>query len=117
VEGDFGLVAGPNGTLLTLSYSGNLYSINPASGVAALIGPSGLADCTTPASPCGPNSASDLGALNGNIYATDFQNNLYHVNTITGATTLIGSTGIPALPFVPTSFNGCSPLRAGAPRV
>ena len=33
-----GLVPGPNGGLLSLSFSGNLNSINPANGVTTLIG-------------------------------------------------------------------------------
>lgn len=104
-EGVFGLVAGPNGSLLTLTYASNLDSINPATGVATLVGPTGLADCTIPASPCGPTSGATIGSLAGKIYATDFANSLYSVNPVTGAATLIGSTGIPAIPFVPASFN------------
>jgi hypothetical protein len=104
-EGETGLVPGPNGSLLTLTYSGKLDSINPATGATTVIGPTGLADCTTPTSPCGPTSASTLGYLNEKIYATDFQNNLYSVNPATGAATLIGKTGIPAVPAVPFSMN------------
>jgi hypothetical protein len=100
-----GLVAGPNGSLLTLAFSGNLDSINPASGVTSIIGPTGLADCSMPSSPCGPTSANTLGTLRGTTYATDLANNLYSVNPLTGAATLIGSTGIPAVPFVPDSTN------------
>ena len=55
-EGETGLINGPNGSLLTLTVSGNLDSINPATGVATVIGPTGLANCATPASPCGPTS-------------------------------------------------------------
>lgn len=104
-EGEAGLVPGPNGSLLTLTYSGNLDSINPVNGIATVIGATGLADCTTPASPCGTTSASTLGHLNGTVYATDFQNDLYRVNALTGAATLIGKMGIPAVPFVPFSTN------------
>jgi hypothetical protein len=110
-EGESGLVPRPNG-LLTLTFSGNLDSINPATGVTSVIGPTGLADCTSPASPCGPTSAAALGELGGTIYATDFSNNLYTVNPATGAATLIGPTGIPAFTSNPTipnadgTFNG-----------
>jgi hypothetical protein len=103
--GSFGLAAAPNGSLVTFAYSSNLYSINPATGVPTLVGPTGLADCGTPTSPCGPTSASTLGNFAGKIYATDFQNSLYTVNAVTGAATLIGPTGIPVIPFVPGSFN------------
>src|ERR1039458_6893843 len=34
-EGETGLVPGPNGSLLTLTFSGNLDSINPATGVTS----------------------------------------------------------------------------------
>jgi hypothetical protein len=103
--GSFGLAAAPNGSLVTFAYSSNLYSINPATGVPTLVGPTGLGDCATVSSPCGPTSASTLGSFAGKIYATDFQNSLYNVNSVTGAATLIGSTGIPAVPFVPGSLN------------
>ena len=100
-EGPFGLAAGPNGSLLTLTYSGNLDSINAATGVTTLVGPTGFADCATPASPCGPTTGGTLGGLAGKIYATDFQNSLYLVNPLTGAATLLAHTGIPAIPFLP----------------
>src|ERR1700686_4071270 len=45
-EGEGGLVPGPNGSLLTLTLSGNLDSINPATGVTSVVGPTGLADCS-----------------------------------------------------------------------
>jgi hypothetical protein len=104
-EGANGLVPGPNGSLLTLTFSGNLDSINPATGVTAVIGPTGLDDCTSPASPCGPTSANNLAKLGGTLYATDLNNNLYTVNPATGAATLMGPTGIPPLPFVLLSTN------------
>src|ERR1017187_7603185 len=104
-EGVGGLVPGLNGSLLTLAFSGNLDSINPATGVTSVIGSTGLADCSTPASACGPTSANMLGGLGGTIYATDFNNDLYTVNPATGVATLIGLTGIPAIPFLPLSTN------------
>ena len=105
-EGMDGLAAGPNGSLLGISYASNLYSINPATGISKFVGPTGLGDCTVPdASPCGPTSNLTLGASAGKVYATDFENRLYSVNPLTGAATLIGSTGIPAVPFIPGSLN------------
>lgn len=101
-EGEGGLVQGPNGSLLTLTFAGNLDAINPTTGVTTLIGATGLADCTAPGiSPCGPTSASFMGTFQGKYYATDFGNSLYSVNPATGVATLIGPTGIPALPFLP----------------
>ena len=103
--GSFGLATTPDGSLRTFAYSGNVYSINPTTGAPALVGASGLDDCATVASPCGPTSASTLGNYAGKIYATDFQNSLYSINPATGAATLIGPTGILGIPFVPGSFN------------
>ncbi len=104
-EGESGLVPGPSGSLLTLTFSGKLDSINPTTGITTVIGPTGFADCTTPTSPCGPTSANLVGELGGKIYATDFQNDLYTVNPSTGHATLIGATGIPAVPAIPGSTN------------
>jgi hypothetical protein len=52
-----GLVPVSNGSLLTLGFDGNLTSINPVTGLRTVIGPTGLSDCSTPSSPCGPRSA------------------------------------------------------------
>jgi PEP-CTERM motif-containing protein len=104
-EGVTGLAAGPNGSLLTLSFSGNLESINPANGAVAIVGATGLADCSLLTSPCGPTAANTIAALGGKIYATDYQNKLYAVNPLTGATTAIGLTGMPGITFVPLSTN------------
>jgi hypothetical protein len=104
-EGVTGLAAGPNGSLLTLSFSGNLESINPANGAVAIVGATGLGDCSLLTSPCGPTSANNIAALGGKIYGTDYQNKLYAVNPLTGATTSIGLTGMPGITFVPLSTN------------
>ncbi|MFL6417687.1 MAG: hypothetical protein ACJ74Y_18700 [Bryobacteraceae bacterium] len=98
-----GLVPASNGSLLTLGFDANLASINPVSGLPTVIGPTGLSDCSTPNSPCGPRSVSTFGAVGGTLYATDYNQNLYRVNPATGAATLVGSTGIPAFPF-PSHF-------------
>ncbi|MEO8595675.1 MAG: hypothetical protein ABI759_20315 [Candidatus Solibacter sp.] len=106
VEGSQGLVSGPNGALFTLAFTGTLNSINPTTGVTTVIGPTGLADCSTPPiSPCGPHSSNAFASVGGRIYATDFANNLYGVDATTGAASLIGPTGIPALPFTPITVN------------
>ena len=99
--GTGGLIQGPSGNLLSLGFNGNLNSINPVTGLLTNIGPTGLGDCTLPTSPCGLNSANILGKVGSNIYATDLANKLYSVNPTTGVATLIGATGIPALPFAP----------------
>ena len=105
LEGESGLVRRPNGSFLTLGFSGRLNSINPATGVDTFVGPTGLADCTSAASPCGPTSTANLAQLGGTIFATDFSNNLYTVDPVTGAATLIGPAGIPAFAFNPTIPN------------
>lgn len=92
-----GLVSAPGRSLLTLAFTGDLIGIDPITGAATLVGKTGLGDCSTPISPCGPNSAGFLGKLGGSFYATDFANNLYSVNPATGATSLIGLTGIPPI--------------------
>jgi hypothetical protein len=99
--GTGGLIQGPGGTLLSLGFNGDLNSINPATGALSAIGATGLADCSFPTSPCGSNSANIIGKVGSNLDATDLANNLYSVNPTTGAATLIGATGIPALPFIP----------------
>ena len=99
------LVPAPNGPLLTMSFNGDLDSIDRATGATTVIGPTGFGDCSTPASPCGPNSQLSFGTAGGIVYATDFANNLYTVNPATGKATLVGATGIPAVPFVPASTN------------
>ncbi len=101
--GTGGLVNGPGGTLLTLGFNGDLNTIDPATGILSTIGATGLGDCSLPSSPCGPNSANVIGNVGSNFYATDFANNLYTINPATGAGTLIGATGIPAITFVPHS--------------
>src|SRR5437879_10207635 len=47
-EGETGLVPGPNGSLLTLTFAGNLVAIDPTTGVTTLIGATGLDDCSAP---------------------------------------------------------------------
>jgi predicted outer membrane repeat protein len=105
-EGSGGLVGAPNGSLLTLAFSGNLDSINPVDGMETLVGPTGLGACVTGIPPeCGPNSANTVGQFGGAIYATDFANNLYSINPATGQDHLIGATGIPGIPFLDGSQN------------
>src|ERR1035437_2793982 len=100
------LVPGPNGSTLTQSFDGNLDSINLNTGAISVIGPTGFADCSSPASPtCGPNSQLSFGSAGGTLYATDFANNLYTLNPATGNATKVGATGIPGIPFIPVSTN------------
>ena len=39
------------------------------------------------------------------MYAADFSNNFYSVNPTTGHATLLGLSGLPALPFIPQTAN------------
>ena len=81
------LVPGPNGSLLSLTFSGNLESIDPTTGTTTVIGATGLGSL-----------ANELAELDGKLYMTDFSNNFYTVNPATGAATLVGPTGMPAVP-------------------
>jgi len=100
-----GLVPGRGTSLLTLAFTGNLDAINPATGVTSVVGATGLHDCSLPVSPYDPKCANVIGRLDGTVYVTDFVNNLYSVDQVTGAAKLIGATGIPPLTFVPLSAN------------
>jgi hypothetical protein len=105
-DGYFGLAAGSNGSLLAGTYAANLDSINATTGVPTRIGATGLGACVVPSPSCGPNSFGTLGGLAGTIFATDFQNDIYTVNPLTGTATLLnGHSGLPAIPFVPGSLN------------
>ena len=86
-----GLVGGPGGTLLSLSGSGVLESINPTTGIAT-----GLGSTTMP-------NVNTFGALDGALFALDYNNVLYSINSSTGASRVIGYTGIP-VPSDPTDF-------------
>jgi hypothetical protein len=92
--GEAGLVSGPGGSLLTIDFSGNLDSINPANGALSARGATGL----------GVNIAA-FGQLGGNLFATDLANNFYRVDPSTGAAQLIGATHLPVIPFVPGTPN------------
>jgi hypothetical protein len=93
-EGQASLVWGTHGTLFSLTYSGNLESINPATGQTTVVGATGLGF-----------NAFDLAEVGGKLYATDFGNNLYTVDPDTGVATLLRATGIPPDPEIPFSIN------------
>src|ERR1035441_544629 len=84
-----GLVLGPTG-YLGVSVSGDLDSLNPITGTVSVIGATGLG-----------SQADTMAILNGTVYETDLSNNIYTVNTMTGAAQLIGNTGIPPCPPPP----------------
>ncbi len=98
----FDLVPGSNGSLLSLTATGNLESINSATGTTSVIGATGL----------GFNVAS-LAKVGETLYLTDGNNNLYTVNATTGAAHLIGPTGIPPLVFNPPTVSDESLYGAG----
>lgn len=50
-------------------------------GVVSVVGKTGLADCSTPTSPCGPTSANTLGALGGNDLCNRFSTTIYLKST------------------------------------
>jgi hypothetical protein len=99
-----GLVQGPGTSLFSLSFSGTLDSIDPFTGETSIVGPTGLGDCSALGS-YAPDCANVLGQLGGHLYATDLANNLYSVDRKTGAASLIGPTGMPALTYAPLTTN------------
>jgi hypothetical protein len=99
-----GLVQGLGTSLLTLAFSGNLDAVDPLTGRTTVVGATGLHDCSVPGS-YDPNCANVIGRLGGRFYATDFANSLYSVDPATGAATLIGPTGMPAVTVAPFSQN------------
>ena len=104
-DGYFGLVPASNGKLLSLTYTGNLDSIDPVSGVPTRFGPTGLVGCLNP-SACTFSSPFTIGSANGAIYLTDESNRLYTVNPGTGQATLFSAnTGLPAFPFLAGTQN------------
>lgn len=88
------LVWGKDGSLLSLSASGNLDKISPLTGETVVIGQTGLG-----------YNAFDLAGVRGKLYATDFSNNIYSVDPQTGVATFIRATGMPPDPQVPFSQN------------
>ena len=83
-----------NGSLLSLTFSGELEKINPATGETSDIGPTGLGF-----------NAIDLGEVRGKLYATDFSNNIYSVNPGTGEATFLRATGISPIPVLSFTVN------------
>ena len=104
-DGYFGLVPASNGKLLSLTYTGNLDSIDPVTGVPTGIGPTGLVGCLDP-SACTFSSPFTIGSANGSIYLTDESNRLYTVDPGTGQATLFSAnSGLPAFPFLAGTQN------------
>ncbi len=95
------LANGPNNNLLTMSFDGNLASINPATGAVSVVGPTGFGDCSGTVVAKLSNCQLSFGQALGKYYATDFNNNLYTLNPLSGQATLVGKTGLPALTFLP----------------
>jgi outer membrane protein assembly factor BamB len=99
-----GLVPGPRTSLLSLAVSGNLVAIDPATGITSVVGATGLHACIAPGS-YDPKCPNWIGNFEGSYYVTDFDNNLYSLDPVTGAAKFIGPTGIPPLTFGPFSEN------------
>ncbi len=95
------LATGPNNNLLTMSFDGNLASINPATGAVSVVGPTGFGNCSSSVVANLSNCQLSFGQALGKYYATDFNNNLYTVDPLGGHATLVGKTGMPALTFLP----------------
>jgi hypothetical protein len=92
-------IARADGKILAVDSSNNLIRISP-DGKAMVVGPTGI---TTP-SPHGATRVDVFASLKtGDLFLMDYSNNLYSVDRKTGAATLIGPTGIPAIVFLPYS--------------
>jgi len=83
-----------NGSLLSITISGDLVRINPTTGAVTDIGPTGVG-----------SDAFELAEVRGKLYLTDFQNDIYTVNPQTGTATLLRATGMPPDPAIPFSVN------------
>jgi len=97
-------IARDNGTIFAVDNSNNLIRISP-DGKAAVVGPTGI---TTPG-PKGDTRVDVFASLKtGDLFLMDYSNNLYSVDRKTGAATLIGPTGIPAIvsPHLSSSLAG-----------
>jgi uncharacterized repeat protein (TIGR01451 family) len=81
----------------------NFYSINPANGVATLIGPLGVGSLNV----LDPAMASD-----GTIYAAGISNALYTINPATGAATSVGTMTGSATSFTALAFDDQDTLYA-----
>ena len=97
-----GIVPGPSGQLLGVSFSGNLDSINPTTGAVTVIGATTLGF-----------TALDTAEVSGTIYETDTSNTLYTINPITGVASKIGSTGIEPVPTDPADLFDVSLFSVG----
>jgi len=95
------LASGPNNSLLTMSFDGNLASINPTTGAVSVVGPTGFGNCSGSVVANLSNCQLSFGQALGKYYATDFNNNLYTLDPLSGHATLVGKTGMPALTFLP----------------
>ncbi len=84
-----GLTPGRGTSLVSLGFSGNLWAIDPFTGVTSIVGATGLGDCSMPGS-YAPNCTNVIGRLDKTLYAIDFAQNLYSLNPATGAAKLIG---------------------------
>src|SRR5438552_15155715 len=81
-------------SLLSVSVSGNLSKVNPKTGAVTEIGPTGVGF-----------SVFELAEARGQLYLTDFDNNLYNIDPENGVATLLRATGIPGVPAPPFSSN------------
>lgn len=81
-------------TLTTFPTLGSLAKINPATGEETVIGATGLSF-----------NAFDLAEVRGKLSLTDFSNNLYTIDPVTGVATTTALTGMPPDPKIPFTFN------------
>jgi hypothetical protein len=80
-----GGIAFNNGTLYAQDLKSNLIDIDPASGVASILGSAGVQ----------LSSAGFAGGVNG-LFEVDYASNLYSIDPASGAATFVGATGLAA---------------------
>ena len=101
-------------TLLSLTYAGDLVSINPLTGVPTQIRHHRARSVCDSQPFLRANMAFSLGDFNGRIYATDFANSIYVLDPVNGAARLLSeNSGIPPSPFVLGSQNQDGTLNFG----
>lgn len=92
----------PSGSSLaqsSLGFTGNLDAIDPVTGKTSVVGPTGLGDSSTLTSPCGPDSANWIGLRRTLLRHRLCEQLVLPFDPKTAKTKLIGSMGIPAIPF------------------
>ncbi len=96
-----------SGTLYSIAYDGNLYTLNTSTGASTLIGPTGIG----PFSNLHQGLAWDAATSTLYLNEADTYDSLYILNTATGTATLVGPNGATA----GSGIDGLMVIGGGAP--